>query len=448
MSFIPHLKKDIDEICKELGLSDIEGLFNSIPGEVRLSGKLNLPAPLPEKELLSEIETILNMNNTDGVISFLGAGIYDHFIPSAVGALSNRSEFVTAYTPYQAEMSQGLLQIMYEYQTFITRLTGMEVSNASLYDGASATFEAVKTAAHITGRKKVIMSSLAHPEYIDVVNTGFKYSDIKIKFADNINGLTSQLSLDAELQDAAAIVIAQTNYLGMIEDIKEIGDIAHKNGALLIVITYPISLGILEPPGNLGADIVVGEGQCLGLEPAFGGNTLGIFAAKKEYVRYIPGRIVGKTTDANNNDGYVLTLQAREQHIRRAKALSNICSNQAWCALNAAIYLSLMGANGLKQTALKCMQNAYYLADGLDKINGLSVKFKKGFFNEFVLSLDNTKNFEMAQKLLEQENIVLGLPLKIKGFELSWLVSVTETKSKSVLDLVIEKVGEIIKHVK
>ncbi|MFC1566484.1 aminomethyl-transferring glycine dehydrogenase subunit GcvPA [bacterium] len=446
MKFIPHTLEQINYMKDKLGVSNIDELFKDIPDELRLKKELDLPESLSEIELRKKMEEYTSLNDSANKISFLGGGIYDHYIPEVVNNLSSRSEFVTAYTPYQAELSQGALQAIYEYQTYITRLTGLDVSNASLYDGANSILEACKVAVNFNKKKKIVLSSLINPQYRKVLYTGFANTDVELVEASAADGVTNLESVRELAKDASAIVVSQVNYFGMVEDIEAFADTAHKNDALLVAQAYPIALGILKSPGTLGSDIVVGEGQSLGLTLSFGGSTLGFFAAKKDFIRLVPGRIVGRTTDKDGNEGYVLTLQAREQHIRRARALSNICSNQAHCALRAAIYLAAMGKTGLRTAALSSMKNAYYFANQLDQIEGLSVVNKKGFFNEFVLKIDDNIDFEKFDESLKLKNILLGIKLLkyFKEYENHYLVAVTETKTKDELDKVIEIVRETI----
>ncbi|MFA4967636.1 MAG: aminomethyl-transferring glycine dehydrogenase subunit GcvPA, partial [Candidatus Margulisiibacteriota bacterium] len=321
--------------------------FLDIPEKVRLNKPLALPPPLSEPELLAELEKISKTNSISG--KYFGAGNYDHFIPSAVKHIVGRSEFYTAYTPYQAEASQGTLQVIYEYQSLICALTGMDAANASMYDGATAMVEAAFLASRVTGRKKISVSAAVHPEYRKVLKTyaeGADYQIIEVPY-DHKTGLTDLSELS--LKDSACFILAQPNFFGCIETAASLADQIHKQGALFVVSVDPISLGILKPPGEYGADVVVGEGQSLGNPQNFGGPGLGLFSIKKDFLRQMPGRLVGKTLDVDGKIGYTLTLQAREQHIRREKAFSNICSNEALCALAACVYLSLMGKQGLRK---------------------------------------------------------------------------------------------------
>jgi len=340
-----------------------EDFFRDIPAAVRLKGPLSLPPPLSEPELLEDLKTQSEKNR--GASLFLGGGNYQHFIPSAVKHLVSRSEFYTAYTPYQAEASQGTLQSIYEYQSMICELTGMDVANASMYDGATALAEAALMSVRLTGRKEIVVSSAVHPHYRQVLKTYCRAADLKVTEVpyDQESGLTSSDWRPAT--GDACFILQQPNFFGNVESAEKLSALVHANGSLLIVAADPISLGLLKPPGEYGADIVVGEGQSLGNPQNFGGPGLGIFAVKKESLRQMPGRIVGATVDSEGKRGFVLTLSTREQHIRRERATSNICSNEALCALAACVYLALMGKNGLKKVAELCLQKANYLKRSL-----------------------------------------------------------------------------------
>jgi len=334
----------------------IEDLFSGIPEKVRLKSPLDLPPPLSEPELISELEALGRKNIVQK--NLLGAGCYSHFVPSAVKQIVSRSEFYTAYTPYQAEASQGTLQVIYEYQSLICALTGMDAANASMYDGATALAEAAFLACRVTGRKKISISSAVHPEYRKVLKTyahGAELEIAEIPF-DLRSGLTDHGA--RSFNDSACFILSQPNFFGCVEQVLSLSERIHKDGALFIVNADPISLGLLKPPGEYGADVAVGEGQALGNPQNFGGPGLGIFAVKSDFLRQMPGRLVGRTVDVDGKIGYTLTLQAREQHIRRERSASNICSNEALCALAACAYLSLMGKNGLKRIAEICLKNS------------------------------------------------------------------------------------------
>jgi len=353
-----------------------EDFFSSIPEIVRLKRPLDLPSPLSEIELLSELEALSKKNKPGN--NFLGAGCYDHFIPSAIKHIVSRSEFYTAYTPYQAEASQGTLQVIYEYQSLICALTGMDAANASMYDGATAMAEAVFLACRATGRNKISISSAVHPEYRKVLKTYAKSADlelIEVPF-DIKTGLTDHKFI--ALSDSACFILSQPNFFGCIEDASSLAKRVHDAGALFIVSVDPISLGILSPPGEYGADVVVGEGQSLGSPQNFGGPGLGLFAVKSKFLRQMPGRLAGRTVDVDGKKGYTLTLQAREQHIRRERATSNICSNEALCALAACAYLSLMGKKGIRRIAEICLGKSNRLKKTLGS------PFSAQTFKEFV----------------------------------------------------------------
>ncbi|MBI3754991.1 MAG: aminomethyl-transferring glycine dehydrogenase subunit GcvPA, partial [Deltaproteobacteria bacterium] len=435
MSYIPHTEKDIQEMLDAVGVASVEELFKPIPDNLRLKKPLNLPASLSEQELHQKLSALGKKNATvDEYISFLGAGAYHHYIPSVVNHLILRSEFYTAYTPYQPEISQGTLQAIFEYQTLICQLTGMEVANASMYDGASATAEAVLMARRITNRAKVILNAALHPEYREVVKTYLSGNrdNIKEVFYCTETGRTLPDAIEKLLdKDTSCVVIQSPNFFGSIEDIKTISEVVHKNNSILIVaITEPISLGLLKPPGELGADIVVGEGQAFGNGLNFGGPYLGFFATLEKYLRQMPGRLVGETVDKNGKRGYILTMATREQHIRREKATSNICTNEGLCALSATIYLTAIGKNGLMELARLNLSKAEYLKNGLANIKGIKPAFTAPTFNEFVIEVE--KEPDAVLKVLLKKGIIVGLPLKKFYSELSRhiLLCATEMNSK------------------
>ncbi len=366
-------------------------LFADVPAKVRLMAPLALPAPLSEPELLAEM-TEQSLKNARGR-NWLGAGSYEHFIPSALKHILGRSEFYTAYTPYQPEVSQGTLQAIYEYQSLVCELTGMEVANASLYDGATALAEAAFMACRLTGRQEIVVPRALHPHYREVLQTYCRAADLKVTELpfDHNSGLTTY---DLQLTTAhACLVLQQPNFFGGLESVEGLAERAHAAGALLIACVDPISLGILKAPGHYGADIVVGEGQSLGLPRSFGGPGLGLFATKQDYLRQMPGRIVGLTKDLDGKRGFVLTMSTREQHIRRERATSNICSNEALCALAATVYLALMGKRGLRQAAELCLQKANYLKARLNKI----VPWQTATFNEFVIKTGKPIGLDLGQ---------------------------------------------------
>lgn len=448
MSYIPHTEKDIQEMLVAVGASSVEELFKPIPDNLRLKKPLNLPDSLSEQELLYELSALGKKNATiDEYVSFLGAGAYHHYIPSAVNHLILRSEFYTAYTPYQPEISQGTLQAIFEYQTLICQLTGMEVANASMYDGASATAEAVLMARRINNRQKVVLSSALHPEYREAVKTYLSSNgEIKEVFYCTETGKTLPEAIEKLLdKDTSCVVIQQPNFFGSIEDIKTISELVHKNNSIFIVaITEPISLGLLKPPGELGADIVVGEGQAFGNGLNFGGPYLGFFATLEKYLRQMPGRLIGETVDKNGRRGFVLTMATREQHIRRGKATSNICTNEGLCALSAAIYLTALGKNGLMELARLNLSKAHYLKEQLKNIKGIKTAFTAPTFNEFVIEIE--KEPDAVLKALLKKGMIAGLPLKKFYHELSkhLLLCATEMNSKEQIDKLAEGLKKVI----
>lgn len=449
MSYIPHTEKDIQEMLDVIGASSVEELFKPIQDNLRLKKPLNLPAPLAEQDLFQELLSISKKNATvDEYISFLGAGAYNHYTPSIVNHLILRSEFYTAYTPYQPEISQGTLQAIFEYQTLICQLSGMEVANASMYDGASATAEAVLMAKRINNRGKAILSSSLHPEYREVVGAYlFKESEnIKEVFYCTETGRTLPEAIEKSLdKNTSCVVIQQPNFFGSLEDIKTIAEVVHKNNSILIVaITEPVSLGLLKPPGELGADIVIGEGQAFGNGLNFGGPYLGFFATLEKYLRQMPGRLVGATVDKNGKRGFVLTMATREQHIRREKATSNICTNEGLCALSAAIYLTVLGKNGLMELARLNLSKAEYLKNRLKDIKGIKAAFTAPTFNEFVIELENEP--DAALKALLKKGIIAGLPLKKFYPELSKhiLLCATEMNGKEQMDDLSEGLWRVL----
>ncbi|NLO39428.1 MAG: aminomethyl-transferring glycine dehydrogenase subunit GcvPA [Ruminiclostridium sp.] len=443
--YIPNTHAQQMEMLEDIGLACMEDLFTSIPQNVRLKRELNLPAALSEMELKAQMRHMSAKNsNTEEYACFLGAGAYDHYIPAVVSNLLGRQEFYTAYTPYQPEISQGTLQAIFEYQTMICRLTGMDVANASMYDGSSALAEAASAACHTTGRKEILAALSVHPESREVLSTYSRFSGNKVTELGSRDGRLDLADLEAKLSDkTAAVVVQSPNFFGAIEDLKEIAFIIHKAKALLIVSCDPISLAILKSPGELGADIAVGEGQSMGNPLSFGGPYLGFFAAKKELLRRMPGRIVGETVDKEGRRAFVLTVQTREQHIRREKATSNICSNQALNALAATIYLTAMGKQGLKKVALLCTSKAHYAYEQLLKTGSFQPCFQAPFFKEFAVYY-NGNTTELNQKLL-QHGIIGGYDLEKQypAMKNGYLVAVTEKRTREEIDRFCGKVVEL-----
>lgn len=446
MTYIPNSQKEQEEMLKCIGKRSMEELFADIPPSLRLNRALSLPEPLEEIALSRMMREISQKNtNLDDYTCFLGAGMYDHHVPSVVKHLLSRSEFYTAYTPYQAEISQGTLQCIFEYQTLICLLTDMDLANASLYDGATALAEASLMAVDITKKKEIVVSSSVHPESRQVIKTYAKALNIEIIEVDCQDGITDLEKLHKVVGEKTAGVILQTpNFFGCLEDLREIEKIVHGAGnALFIASVNPISLGILESPGALGVDIAVGDGQPLGNSLNFGGPTLGFLVCRDALKRRLPGRVVGQTVDSEGKRGFVLTLQSREQHIRREKATSNICSNQALNALAATIYLSYLGKKGLKELAVLCLEKAHYLAKELSQLPGYSLAFKAPFFQEFTLICP--ENPEKINQRLLSEKIVGGYSLAKDYSQLTnhWLLAVTEKRSQEDLAKMVKRLGEL-----
>jgi len=442
MRYLPHTDDDISAMVKVVGVGSLEELFSTVPEDCRKKEPLNLPDPLNEWELDRHMASLAaNMATMPEYKVFVGAGSYEHFVPSSVLSLLGRSEFVTSYTPYQPEVSQGTLQGIFEYQTLICRLLGMEVANASMYDGGSALAEGLLMAARITRKKKVAISRLIHPLYREVVKTYLwptGYEVLELPFLEN--GKTDLSALDG-MTELAAIAIQSPNFFGYIEDLPALGQKASSQGALSVVsFTEALAYGVLRNPGSYEADIVCGEGQSLGIPQSFGGPSLGIFASRMKYVRNMPGRLVGKTVDQAGRQGFVLTLATREQHIRRERATSNICTNQGLCALGAAMYMASLGKHGLRELAKLNYDKAQYLKGRL-KEAGFKIGFEGPTFNEFVVEFPN--NFEGTYKRLLDQKIVAGLALAPYYPELTnhYLMGVTETKTKEDIDTLVKGIG-------
>lgn len=445
MNYIPHSDIERQEMLKRIGIEDgnIERLFSVIPRELRAKS-FNLGPGKTEFEIIEYFKKLAVKNKTNPV-NFVGAGFYDHYIPAAIDAIVSRSEFYTAYTPYQPEASQGTLQAIYEYQSCICRLTEMEVSNASLYDGGTALYEAAMMALRATGRNKIIMDGGVNPIYRKMM---YSYTtNLSIEFVETpvTHGQSDRGQIDKYLDDKTAAVIMQNpNFFGAIDDHADIAEKCHRVGALAIQSVYPISLGILKTPGEANMDIATGEGQSLGIPLSFGGPYLGFMAVRKELCRKMPGRIVGATTDSNGRRGFVLTLQTREQHIRREKATSNICSNEALCALRALVYMSLAGKDGLKQVAQACMDKCEYTKSKLETIKGVEVKRSSPTFNEFIIKLSKDPN-EIIDRLIEK-GIAAGFPLGRYYKDLSEyiLIAVTEKRTKQEISMFASALEEAL----
>jgi glycine dehydrogenase subunit 1 len=434
MPYLSHSDDDRKALMDAIGVASVEELLTSIPDNLRLHEPLNLPSPISEVELRREFAEMAAANRTD-LVNFMGGGASEHYIPSALDALASRSEFVTAYTPYQAEVSQGTLQVIYEFQSMICELTGMDAANASLYDGGSALAEAAFLAAAATRKSKIVVSKSVNPRYRQVLATTVRGSDLRIEEVGIDDGVTDLDQLrQAVDDDTAAVMTAHPNFLGFLEPVEEIVEICHAKKALASVSVDPVSLSLLQPPGDYGVDIVTGEGQPLGIPLSFGGPYLGFFAVRKPLVRRMPGRLAGATTDTKGRKGYVLTMQTREQHIRRDKATSNICTNQALCALRATIYLALLGKEGFRMIGELCLQKSHYLADRLKEIPGVSLVSSQPFFREF--AIQTPKPGKAVVTLLKDKGFLIGPVLDDLdvGVEQGLLVSVTELRTKQEMD--------------
>jgi glycine dehydrogenase subunit 1 len=441
LRYIPNSPEERAEMLREVGLNSAEELFASIPADLLLRGPLKTPAAISEMELLASSEAMAARNTAARRPSFLGAGAYSHYSPTIVDHLISRSEFFTAYTPYQPEISQGTLQAIFEFQTLVCQLTGMDVANASMYDGSTALAEAVLMAERITRRKKVITSSAVHPEYLEVVDTYVQHYGVDFHRVetDERTGLISAEGLDSLDDKTAALVVQSPNFFGCIEDVQALAERAHSVGALLIVaVTESISFGLLRSPGACGADIVVAEGQSFGVPLSFGGPFVGLFSTRDKYARQIPGRLVGEAFDKEGRRGFVLTLATREQHIRREKATSNICTNEGLIALAATIYMETMGRSGLQEVAEQCAQKAAYTARRIAELTGFSLPFAAPRFNEFVVRAP-VEAKGLLSRLASEKNITGGLALSryYPDRPNDFLICVTETNSRQEIDALI-----------
>jgi len=425
--YLPNTDADRSLMLREIGVNSIEELFQDIPERFR-HAYFNLPLPLSELEVKKELNQLATRNaSLDSYACFLGAGSYRHFIPSVIEHIIGRSEFYTAYTPYQAEVSQGTLQAIYEYQSLVCQLTGMEVSNAGMYDGSTAAAEAAIMACIIKRKDKVAILNTVNPTYREVIDIYARGRNLSVKTVEsNSEHLSS---------DCACLIVQQPNFFGYLEEMEAYAQQAHDAGALFITIVDPISLGMFKPPREYETDIVVGEGQALGNPISFGGPGLGIFACRKEYVRQMPGRIVGRTLDVNGKPGYVMTLVTREQHIRREQATSNICTSEALVALAATVYLATLGKRGLRQVAELCYHKAHYAAKAISKLKGYSLVFQKPFFKEFVIRCP-VAPCQINQALFK-EGIIGGLDIS-NMIDNGMLLCVTEMNTKQEIDKLIE----------
>ena len=434
-------------MLEAIGLRSPEDLFESIPQDLRLQRPLNTPAALSEIELLDSFEQMGARNTAARRISFMGGGAYSHYIPTIVDHIISRSEFFTAYTPYQPEISQGTLQTIFEFQTLVCQLTGMDLANASMYDGSTALAEAVLMAERVTKRSKAIASSAAHPQYLEVVRTYVQHAGIHLEVVpfDERTGQSWRSLAETVDNETAALVVQSPNFFGCIEDVSALADAAHAKGALLVVVvTEAMSLGLLKSPGACGADIVVAEGQSFGVPLSFGGPYVGLFATREKYARQIPGRLVGEAYDKQGRRGFVLTLATREQHIRREKATSNICTNEGLIALAATVYLETMGRRGVQEAAAQCAQKAAYAARAISGVKGYSLPFSGPCFNEFVVR-GPIKAVELLARLGKEKGINGGIALSrfMPDRPNDFLVCVTETNSRAQIDALAAGLSEL-----
>jgi len=446
MEFVPITTEDKQAMLRKIGVGSMEKLLECVPKSVPRAD-LKMPAGLSEPELIRLAEELAARNvTTKSHVSFLGAGSYEHFISSVVRYIFSRGEFLTAYTPYQPEASQGTLQAMYEFQSLLCDLTGMDAANASLYEGGSALAEACILALRETERTKLVVARGVHPEHRQTLKTYLQQIGTEIVELEARDGVSDSKKAAAQIDSKTAAVVVQIpNAFGCIEPVRELEKLAHQNGALFIVAVNPISLGVLQSPGSYGADIVVGEGQSLGTDLLYGGPYLGLFACREKFIRKIPGRIVGMTRDAHGRRGFVLTLQTREQHIRRAKATSNICTNEAMMALAAAVYLGSLGKEGFRDVAVQNLRKAHHCFDRVTKIPGIRPLFQAPFFNEFAVSLPVDP--EEVNRRLMKAGFLGGFPLKRWDPQLAdgYLIAVTEARSKEQIDRFAAALQEAIK---
>jgi len=447
MTYIPHSPKERDAMLATIGVRNLDKLFDAVPAKVRFP-KLDLPPALAEMEAASLLDELAGSNeSTHQLVSFLGAGMYNHYLPSVVDHILRRGEFYTAYTPYQPEISQGTLQAIFEYQSLMTALTGMELSNASHYDGATAAAEAVNMAfANFRGKRhKVVLSPAVHPQYRETIRTYAQGMEINLAGDDSADlQAAPEALLPLVDPDTALVIVQYPDFFGRVYDYTGLIESVHAQGAMVCVVANPTALAMFKTPGEMGADIVVGEGQPLGLPLWFGGPSLGFFTTKKQFVHKMAGRLVGETVDSRGEKAYVLTLTAREQHIKREKATSNICSNQGLLALASAVYLSVVGKSGLRQVADLCYQKAHYAAAELSKIPGMGLCFSQPFFHEFALCVGKPVA-EVNAHLLEHS--ILGgydLGQDYPALKDHMLIAVTEMNSKQEIDLLVEVLKEAV----
>ena len=441
MSYWSNSEADIKAMLKATGVRDFDELIRNIPKDLRFEGDYRLPEGLSELEARQLLESLAQKNKT--LVPFAGAGAYDHYVPAIVDEIASRPEFYTSYTPYQPEVSQGNLQVMYEFQSLICAITGMDVTNASMYEAGSALAEAILMAIGHTRNKKVLMPATLNPRYKSVVKTYLNNIDVQVVEIPVNNFILDYNFAARELDDSAACVVVQSpNYFGFVEDVAKLDALREGKKALLIHLYDPISLGVLKPPADYNADIAVAEGQALGNHLNFGGPYVGLFSAKQELVRKMPGRIAGETKDVDGRRGYVMTLQTREQHIRREKATSNICTNSGLLTVRAAIYLTALGKNGFRQVSNLCLQKAHYLADRLSKIPGLKLASTAPFFKEFTVELPKPAN-EVIDTFAK-EGILAGVSLEKENLPNHLLIAVTEKRSLRELDRYVELMKSVV----
>jgi glycine dehydrogenase subunit 1 len=439
MRYIPNSPEEREEMLATVGLKSAEELFRSIPADIHLNRPLKITDPLAESEVIAEMEAMAAKNTGATKPSFLGGGVYSHYSPTIVDHLIQRSEFFTSYTPYQPEISQGTLQYIFEFQTLICQLTGMEVANASMYDGSTAMAEAYLMAQRVTRRDKIVVARGVHSEYRAVARTYAQHGDteiVEIGVDENTGRVTGLEALDDK---TAALVVQSPNFFGCIEDLNSLADAAHAVGALfVVVVTEAISFGLLKSPGSCGADIVVGEGQSFGIPMSFGGPHVGLFATQEKFVRQMPGRLAGVAYDKEGRRGFVLTLSTREQHIRREKATSNICTNQGLIALAATIYMEAMGKKGLQEVAVQNAQKAAYAAKQIAAVDGYSLRFSSPHFNEFVVRGPRPAT-EVLEALRSESGVLGGIPLSkyYSGHDNDFLVCATEMNTKDQIDRLV-----------
>lgn len=440
MDYTPHTEQDIAEMLDTIGVPTVEDLFASIPPSLRLARRLQLGDPMSESEVYDRLCSIAGANTaTDQLVCFAGGGAYDHYIPAAVRALAGRSEFMTSYTPYQPELSQGVLGAVFDYQSMICELTGMQIAGSGLYDGAAALNEAIHLAASATGRKKVVISQATNPNFRTLIESLGKSLGYEFQTAPAPAGTTRF----PDLSGAACVILSQPNFFGCLEEVEAAAELAHGAGALLIVQFDPLSAGLLHSPGSLGADVVVGEGQCLGNDLNFGGPYLGIFATRQEHARRMPGRIVGATVDVHGRPGYVLTLQAREQHIRREKATSNVCTDQTLMAVAASVYLSWLGPRGIRELGERCVALTHHAARLASELPGCRVRFDAPFFREFVLEVPGSAR--RALSALAAAGYLAGPSLEaFPGMDSCLLIAATERRTVTQVEQMVKALGQVV----